>query len=715
MSPVPDPHPTISELEQGLHRHFGLRQFRAGQAEVMTAVLSGRNTVVVMPTGAGKSLCYQLPAMLLDGVTVVVSPLIALMKDQVEQLEERNIPATYINSSLSDAERADRQSRMRAGEYKLVYVAPERFRSAAFVEALLEARISLYAIDEAHCISQWGHDFRPDYALLGQVRKRLRPPRTIALTATATPEVRTDISRVLLLKDPNVFVAGFDRPNLFLDVVSVTGDADKREACLRLSDEGSGVVYCSTRKQAEGIHAFLKKEGAPAVLYHAGLEDNARHAAQDAFMSKKGAIAVATNAFGMGIDKPDIRFVAHAGIPRAVEAYYQEIGRAGRDGDAAHAVLLFNHSDVFTQERLIQSNHPSEQVFRSVWDVLRQFDNFERSVKELATQVDASEFEVSAVLKAFDRDGLISRGARGDGRYGLTLLERAQGHKSRSRDARALLALLLEILNPGERTTVALPALGEQLPLDVESVRHALGLLEDAGCLIVHRPFAGRAIAVRSKDPWTDQTVDMQRLREQEQNQLLLLKRMTDYAYSRRCRRAFLLSYFGDLSEPRPSCGTCDVCVGQKLRPAAGAHHRATTSGPRHVEGAQSSGSSSLAFTRTSKAPSRQGSAWAHGDDTSTGSSSTGRSSTGASSRDSAPPSAQASQVADELRQWRRQLAQSLGVPAYQIFSDKTLHGLASRLPRSRSEFLEVNGAGPTRWERYGAEIVKICHSAKAR
>ncbi|MBL9036876.1 MAG: RecQ family ATP-dependent DNA helicase, partial [Archangium sp.] len=222
--------PYFEEAQRGLQQHFGLTSFRHPQADIISSVLQGRNTVVIMPTGAGKSLCYQLPAMLLDGVTVVVSPLIALMHDQVESLRARGIAATYINSTLSDSERQDRQRQLRAGAYKLVYVAPERFRSEAFVSALQDAGVALYAIDEAHCISQWGHDFRPDYALLGQVRKRLRPPRTVALTATATPEVRDDISRALLMKDPQVFVAGFDRPNLFLEVVNVGGEDDKRRA-----------------------------------------------------------------------------------------------------------------------------------------------------------------------------------------------------------------------------------------------------------------------------------------------------------------------------------------------------------------------------------------------------------------------------------------------------------------------------------------------------
>jgi ATP-dependent DNA helicase RecQ len=652
--------PYLAELKAGLQQHFGLEHFRPGQAEVMSSVLEGRNTVVVMPTGAGKSLCYQLPALLLDGVTVVVSPLIALMQDQVDALEKKGIAATFINSTLTDGERAERQRRLRAGDYKLVYVAPERFRSEAFVSALLDAKLALYAIDEAHCISQWGHDFRPDYAQLGQVRKRLRPPRTVALTATATPEVRDDIAKVLLLKEPRVFVAGFDRPNLFLEVTQVSGDADKRAACAQLAAEGSGVVYCSTRKQAEAIHEHLKDEGLPAVLYHAGMEDEARRRAQEEFMATPGCVAVATNAFGMGIDKPDIRFVAHAGIPRAVEAYYQEIGRAGRDGQPGRAVLLFNHADVFTQERLIQANHPPETLFIDLWNVLRPLEQYERGVHLLAAQVGASEFEVSAALKVLERQGVISRGSRGEGRYGVTLLPGGVTQHPRSADARALLTAL-KAWPAGEKRQLELSQLTRLSGLGEEQVRHALSLLERSCALLVSRPFSGRAIAVLKHERWSELGVDLERLRAQERNQLLLLKRMTDYAYAKRCRRAFLLRYFGEEAAHGPSCGGCDVCAGPRLVvQRVGAKGTAAPTGARAL------------------------------------------------------PDRYSTLAAEELKRWRRELSQDLGVPPFIIFNDATLYGLAAALPVSREEFLRVKGTGESRWERFGPRVSQICLMARA-
>jgi len=655
--------PYLEQAQEGLVRHFGLAEFRPGQAPVISSVMSGRNTVVVMPTGAGKSLCYQLPALLLPGVTLVVSPLIALMKDQVEQLTARNIPATFINSSLTDLERGERLRRLRAGEFKLVYVAPERLRSTSFLELLGEVGVALLAVDEAHCISQWGHDFRPDYALLGQVRKRLRPPRTVALTATATPEVRDDIIRSLLMKDPAVFAEGFDRPNLFLEVCSVKGDEDKQQVCAQLASlGGSGIIYCATRKATENMHASLCERGINAILYHAGMEDDARRRAQDEFMAAKEAVAVATNAFGMGIDKPDIRFVAHANIPRAVEAYYQEIGRAGRDGGLAYAVLLFNHADVYTQERLIESNHPSETVLADVWNVLRAVPEYDRGMHVLAAQVIAKEQEVSAAVRILERAGKLERGGQGEGEYGLLLMDKAPQAQPHSQDARRLLASLLETMPLGRSITTELPILARRTGLGREEIRHAMNLLERSGVLQVRRPFSGRAIRALDSRPFRELGVDLSKVREQERRSLLLLKRMTDYAYTKTCRRGFILRYFGQ-RDVEANCGTCDTCAGgrlQKLEPLARPAPRATPT----------------------LAPGR--------------------------------PDNYSELAATELRRWRKDLARDLEVPPFIIFNDETLRGLAAALPIDRESFLSVKGTGESRWERFGPKVVEICLMARA-
>jgi len=654
------------EAAVALRRHFGLGAFRTGQAQVISSVLAGRNTVVVMPTGAGKSLCYQLPAMLLPGVTVVVSPLIALMKDQVEQLEARGIAATVINSTLTESERAERIRRMRTGAYRLVYVAPERFRSHAFVEALQAAGVALLAVDEAHCISQWGHDFRPDYALLGQVRKKLRPPRTVALTATATPEVRDDIVRSLLLKDPAVFVAGFDRPNLFLEVCPVSGDEDKRAACAaRVAEGGSGLIYCATRKAAESLHDALKTRGHPVVLYHAGMEEEDRRRAQDRFMSSSDAVAIATNAFGMGIDKADIRFVIHANIPRAVEAYYQEIGRAGRDGGPAHALLLFNHADVFTQERMIEGNHPSEAVISDVWNALVAAGGFEKGLAALAAGVGASEFEVSAALRILEREGLLERTTAGEGTWRLRRLEAVEVPARLGKPARHVYDAVTALVAPGEVAGVRLATLASRAGLQEDAVRRALSALDKARLLEVRRPFAGRSIRPLQRVPFHTLGLSLDRVRAQETRALLLLKRMTDYAYGRRCRRGFLLRYFGEeLAEN--TCSGCDVCHGRRTQ---------------------------LGKTRPRPA---EGNAQVY--------------KPGAIGKDGQ----YSERAALELRRFRRELSRDLEVPPFIVFNDKTLRALATALPRNREDFLAVKGTGPTQWERFGPQVVQICQLASA-
>ncbi|ATB37053.1 ATP-dependent DNA helicase RecQ [Cystobacter fuscus] len=661
--PVDLPH--FEQAQEGLVRHFGLTEFRPGQAQVISSVLSGRNTVVVMPTGAGKSLCYQLPAMLLPGVTLVISPLIALMKDQVEQLTARGISATFINSSLSDMDRADRLRRLRAGEFKLVYVAPERFRSPSFLDALTQVGVDLLAVDEAHCISQWGHDFRPDYAQLGQVRKRLRPPRTVALTATATPEVRDDIVRSLLMKDPQVFAEGFDRPNLFLEVFDVGGDEDKRRACAGLAKlGGSGIIYCSTRKSAENTHSALCERGVNAILYHAGMDDDARRRAQDEFMSGKDAVAVATNAFGMGIDKPDIRFVAHANIPKAVEAYYQEIGRAGRDRGPAFAALLFNHADVYTQERLIEGNHPSEAVISDLWNVLREVPEYDKGLHVLAAQTGASEFEISAALRILEREGKVERGSRGEGEYGITLTDKAPTTQPHAPDARRLLASFLETFPVGRSATTQLPILARRTGLSSEDIQHALKLLERAGAVKVRRPFSGRTIRALEQVPFRELGVDLSKVREQERRSLMHLKKMTDYAYTKRCRRAFILDYFGQ-QDVEATCGNCDRCAGSRLQRLEGMGRSSTA--PRATP---------------TLAPGR--------------------------------PEGYSELAATELRRWRKELAKDLQVPPFIIFNDETLRGLAAALPIEREAFLAVKGTGESRWERFGVKVVEICLMARA-
>jgi ATP-dependent DNA helicase RecQ len=362
------------DLTGALARYFGHPAFREGQREVVEGVLAGRDVVAVMPTGSGKSLCYQLPALLLPGLTLVASPLIALMKDQVDALDARRLPATFVNSTLPLAERARRMEAMERGAYRLVYFAPERIQSERFVAAARAAGVARLAVDEAHCISQWGHDFRPDYLRLAELREAVGEPPTIALTATATPEVRQDIIAQLRLRDPLVALTGFERPNLRLEVVTCRSKAAKLDSLGEALDRwpGPGLVYAATRGHVEEVAAHLARSGQRVAAYHAGLPDAERQRVQEALMADRLRIVVATNAFGMGVDKPDLRGVVHYDLPGSIEAYYQEAGRAGRDGRPALCRLLFSFADRHIQEFFVEGANPPRALIEALFERLQR-------------------------------------------------------------------------------------------------------------------------------------------------------------------------------------------------------------------------------------------------------------------------------------------------------------------------------------------------------
>lgn len=360
---------------EALTRYFGYDSFRPGQQGIVEALLAGRDVLGVMPTGAGKSVCYQIPAALSPGATLVISPLISLMRDQVDALNDLGLPAAFINTTQTPDEQAMVFAQAAAGQIKLLYVAPERLETGRFRDFAARTPISLIAVDEAHCVSQWGQDFRSSYLGIGDFIAGLpqRPP-VGAFTATATERVRRDIVGLLGLRNPAVTVTGFDRPNLYFDVVKLETKYKAAWVARYVADhpDESGIVYCATRKTTEALADTLNQMGHPAVAYHGGMSPDAREAAQRDFITDKVPVVVATNAFGMGIDKSNVRYVIHHNLPESIEAYYQEAGRAGRDGEPSRCTLLWNESDIVTRRRLLDNDYENERLTPEEQEIVRQ-------------------------------------------------------------------------------------------------------------------------------------------------------------------------------------------------------------------------------------------------------------------------------------------------------------------------------------------------------
>ncbi len=605
---------TPPPLESHLTR-FQLESFRPGQRDVISAILDGQNCLCIMPTGGGKSLCYQLPSVAREGLTLVVSPLIALMKDQVDSLTELGISATCINSMLSPAEAYQRMDDMAAGRFDLVYIAPERLRSSVFLEKLHTAKVQLLAVDEAHCISEWGHDFRPDYARLGRLRARLNYPQTIALTATATPDVQADIVAQLQLDQPRVFITGFSRPNLHFEVQQIFSEPDRERTLIEFlqATPGAGIIYSATRKGCEELVPVLSaKAGRRVELYHAGLEPDARRRVQDDFMSGKTPVIVATNAFGMGIDKADLRFVVHYNIPGTLEAYYQEAGRAGRDGDESRCLLLFAQRDRRIQEYFIDSAYPAPEVVEQVYNFLRKIpdDPIELTLDEIRERLNLSirSDGVSACEKLLE---------------GCKALERLDARQNMAAvriesDLPTLVDLLPKEAKVQRRVMQAIERLVagrrfERVYLNPRQILHAAEVDATALNRAVRElakleafdfvpPFRGRAVhMLERKKPFEELGIDFAEQQRRKDAEYAKLGRMVRYATTGDCRQLEILDYFGD--RQGHECGTCDNCRqhtarGSRQAPGASQSASAVTSkvaasGGREAPGNPSSRQSS--------------------------------------------------------------------------------------------------------------------------
>lgn len=567
----------LSEL---LYKYFGFDSFRNAQQEIIQSLIEGNDTLVVMPTGGGKSLCYQLTSLLFQGTALVVSPLIALMKDQVDSLNKRNIPAAFLNSSQSMSEFNFTLDAALNNKYKLLFIAPERLDSPRFQEILPQLNVSFLAVDEAHCISEWGHDFRPSYLEIGRIRSFIPHVKTIALTATATPEVQDDIIQKLKINDAQRFIRGFDRANLSYRTIHVQDKFEELSKILKKQSNGSTIIYCGTRKKVEEYSSMLSANSFANTIYHAGLADPIRKKNQDDFISGKQKIILATNAFGMGIDKPDVRNVIHLDMTQTLEAYYQEAGRAGRDGMPANCYILFHPSDIFLQEFFINSTYPEkddiEALYETIYDVhsakigQKPYDPIILDESQLGNIAGLKVSAVHSILNLFERYGVIRKGATEGPAYikFTTSMERIKEYfENTTDDRKKVLDPLLRCINSEafyRHASLDMNYFMQKYFLNWEEIKKAIKAFENARLLNFIPPATPKGIVLAmERMDFEHLPIDFDEFYKRKKFAFEKFKKVKQYIDSLDCKRNFILDYFSD-DEYEGKCAICSSCDAPK-------------------------------------------------------------------------------------------------------------------------------------------------------
>ncbi len=565
---------------EALNKYFNFTEFRPSQEEIIRAVLSGENVLAVLPTGAGKSLCYQLPSLITDGFSIVVSPLIALMKDQVDALNKNGVVAAFINSTMDFREAEDVLQKIAYGSIKLLYVAPERLENMIFAERIKNLKPAYVFIDEAHCISEWGHNFRPSYTKIKDFIKFIGVKKISAFTATATPEVEKDIIKQLELKDAKVFVRGFERENLNLNVIIT---AHKLEKCMELirNYKTPAIIYTSSRKSAEEVSQYLVMNRINCGYYHAGMRAEIRKKIQENFLDDTLAVIAATNAFGMGIDKKDIRLVIHYNIPGSIENYYQEIGRAGRDGKESNIFLLYNEPDVDIQKFFIENSYPDKELIQNIYASICDYSRVAEGMmpnNDLPVNLeylkayakrDISKGLLHASLRALERGNYLRGVSEFENQTTLQFItnkEKLKEFVKRTKNYSLIEAVLFLIREYGsiifrQPVNLSLSHIAASLKIGNDEIQNSLTTLDNLSLAEFKIPAGGDNVKLLQERVNASRlNLDYKRINENYLNQQNKLDKMIDYVYTHSCRFKYILNYFGEyLDDYR--CGRCDKCL----------------------------------------------------------------------------------------------------------------------------------------------------------